>query len=107
MSKGQDMEEVKGIIADIRNKHRQAIDTAYKTGYQKGWEDCKNDDGIPKQLLEMGYKKGIEDERNRMIKIVEHMQETAQAMMNGDWDYACERFLAMIKKEDNNAKYNI
>lgn len=29
--------------------------------YKQGWNDCMNDDGVPAQLLDMGYAKGKED----------------------------------------------
>ena len=45
------------------------------------------------------YDMGVYDEKTRMIRIVEEMREAAQVMMNCDYDYACERFLAMINTE--------
>lgn len=47
---------------EYANKH------SFKGLYEKGREDAMNDDGIPAQLVEMGYKKGREEAIDEFLK---------------------------------------
>ena len=64
--------------------------------YQLGREDAMNDDGVPKQLLEMGYAKGKEDERKHIISVIEEIRDCGFYCMHDLCDkqeptsYECE-----------------
>lgn len=48
-------------------------------------------------MLDDAYKQGRQDAVLKMRAIVEEMRETAIAVMNPDWEYACDRFLGQLK----------
>lgn len=57
-----------------------ASDVIYKKAYEQGRADMKKemleDDGVPKQLLEMGYEQGRADERERIIRELEKLSDS-------------------------------
>lgn len=51
--------------------------------YEQGRQDAMNDDGIPKQLLEMGYKKGKEDAIDECIEILNGIDTQVAELVKG------------------------
>ena len=50
--------------------------------------------------MDKTYQQGKKDEKQRMLDILEKMHDTACAVMNPDWEYACERFSELIKEQN-------
>lgn len=44
--------------------------------YQDGWNDCMNDDGVPAQLLDMGYAKGRADREKEICDFLKALIES-------------------------------
>lgn len=67
MNKGKTIEYLRHYCAhnDCKGQFVECCDLCM---YNKGREDAMNDDGVPKQLLKMGYKKGWTDAIDELIK---------------------------------------